>query len=153
MNKCIRGFSLIELLIVLAVVAILATIAYPAYLNHIATSRRSDAAGALVGLQAAMERYFTANMTYAGSANSDGSPASALAYSSSVPIGGGTKTYDLSIAAPTTDCPIATCFLIRATPTGPQTGDKCGTLTFTSKGQRGMSGAQPGLSVGDCWRN
>lgn len=151
-RRC-HGFSLIELLVALGVVAILATIVYPAYFSHLATARRSDAAGALTGLQAAMERYFTANMTYAGAASEDGSPAPALAYAATVPVGGGKATYTLHIEAPTDACPIATCFRIQAVPTGSQTGDKCGTLTLTSTGQRGISGARAGLSVRDCWRN
>lgn len=137
---------MIELLIALALIGILAGIAYPAYFSHLATARRSDAAGALMGLQAALERYFTVNMAYSGATVAN-------IYYATVPVGGGTATYNLSIAAPTAACPIATCFEIRATPTGAQTGDKCGTLTLTSTGQRGMAGARGGLTVSDCWRS
>lgn len=147
------GFSLIELLIALSVAAILAGIAYPSYVGHLASARRADAEGALQGLQAAMERYFTVNLTYAGAAAGGGIPAPAVGYSSTVPIGGGATTYNLTIAAPTGACPAATCFELRASPAGTQTGDKCGILTLTSTGQRGMIGAKPGLAVSDCWRN
>ena len=61
------GFTLIELMIVVAVVAILAAIAYPAYTDSIRKARRSEAIAALGALQQAQERYRSDETTYAGS--------------------------------------------------------------------------------------
>ncbi|MGQ9832079.1 MAG: type IV pilin protein [Thermochromatium sp.] len=61
-----RGFSLIELMIVVAIIAILAAVAYPSYQSQVAQSRRATAQGCLMELAQFMERYYTTNMTYAG---------------------------------------------------------------------------------------
>ena len=60
-----RGFSLIELMIVVAVVGILASIAYPSYQSSVAKSRRNAAQGCLSELAQYMERIYTSNMSYA----------------------------------------------------------------------------------------
>jgi len=61
-----KGFTLIELMIVVAIVAILAAVALPSYNNSIDKSRRADAQSALLGFSQAMEQFFTANSTYVG---------------------------------------------------------------------------------------
>ena len=145
MNKSHNhGFTLIELMIVVAIVAILAAIAYPSYQEQVRKSRRADCAGALTGLASAMERYFTANSTYAGATLGTG--AATDIYGDQCPVDGGTATYNLTVESAT-----QTAFEIRATPTGPQTGDRCGTLTLTQTGQKGILGADAGLTVQDCW--
>lgn len=125
-----KGFTLIELMIVVAVVAILAAIAYPSYLDHVKKTRRSDAQGALMGLANAMERYYTTNNSYAGAAaggNDTGAPA---IYPDESPLDGSVKFYDLALVAPTT----ATGYTIRATPKNGQAGD--GVLQLSSTGIR-----------------
>lgn len=62
-----RGFTLIELMIVVAVIAILAAIALPAYDQYIKRARRADAKEALLRLQIAQEKWRTNNVTYSGS--------------------------------------------------------------------------------------
>jgi len=59
-----RGFTLIELMIVVAIVGILAMIAYPSYLDSIRKSRRADAVAALGAGQLAQEKYRANNTTY-----------------------------------------------------------------------------------------
>lgn len=62
--KIQKGFSLIELMIVVAIVAILATIAYPAYTSQIAKGRRAECRGGLLQSMQQQERYFTQYNTY-----------------------------------------------------------------------------------------
>ncbi|MCW8908722.1 MAG: type IV pilin protein [Sedimenticola sp.] len=134
------GFTLIELMIVVAVIGILAAIAYPSYLEQVQKTRRSNCAGELVGLGNAMERFFTVNGTYVGA--TVGGAAGDI-YPAQCPIDGGTAYYNLSITAQT-----GSTFAIQATPTGAQAGDSCGTLSYTNTGQKAATGG----SLAECWK-
>ena len=131
-----KGFTMIELMIVVAIVGILAAIAYPAYQEQVRQSRRADCAGELTLLANAMERWFTLNGSYPATV-------AAMNFPANCPIDGGTVSYTFSIPART-----ATTFTVQATPTGPQTSDKCGNLTLTHTGQQGVS---TGLPLTECW--
>lgn len=119
----VTGFSLIELMIVVAVVGILAGIAYPAYQEQVASSRRATAMGDLQSLAQALERHFNANDTYVGSGTVGGAPS---VFPSESPVDGGVKYYDL-----TTQTLSATGYTLRATPKGAQAGDGIIELSFT----------------------
>lgn len=59
-----RGFTLIELMIVVAIVAILAAVAIPSYQQYIQKSRRVDAKETLTRMAALQERFFFQNSAY-----------------------------------------------------------------------------------------
>ena len=65
-----RGFSLVELMVVVAIVGILTVIAYPSYQGFIKNSNRSAAQADLMSLGAAMERHKAASYSYKGAAQS-----------------------------------------------------------------------------------
>ena len=141
-----KGFTLIELMIVVAIVGIVAAIAYPSYQEQVAKSRRGDCSGALVGLAQSMERFYTVNNTYLGAADAGGNTGLPAVYSTTCPVDGGTPTYNLTIAAAT-----ASTYTVQAAPTGPQTGDRCGTFTLTNTGVKNISGAASGVNWQACW--
>ena len=136
-----RGFSLLELMIAVAIVGIIASIAYPSYMQYVTKSRRADAQAALVSFAGAMERFFTVNSTYVGTASgSVPAPPKSSVFPSEAPLDGSDKYYDLKIAAVS-----SSGFSITAAPKNAQSGDSCGTLTLDHTGTRGKSG------TGDCW--
>ncbi|HSH29212.1 MAG TPA: type IV pilin protein [Thiohalobacter sp.] len=135
-----HGFTLIELMIVVAIVGILAAIAYPSYREQVRDSYRADCAGALTSLANAMERFRTVNNTYTGATVANLMP------STTCPIdGGGPTTYTLQITAQD-----ATTYSLQAAidANGPMAGDACGNLTLNNRGVKGVSGTR---SVQDCW--
>jgi len=111
------GFTLIELMIVVAVVAILAAVAYPSYAEHVRKSRRAQAKADLVEYTQMAERYHTVNNTYAGFVFSNNTA------STQSPREGGTAHYTIGFTG------TQNTFSFTATPAGNQTKDKCGTMS------------------------
>lgn len=141
MKKQRLGFTLIELMIVVAVVGILAAIAYPSYQDSVRKGRRAEAITALYGIQLAQEKW-RANKTAYTANLSD------LGIAAAVPATG-TAYYDLAITANSTTGFTATA---TAKSTGGQNQDKasgvsCATLTIDQGGP--VYGTSPNQSA--CW--
>ena len=64
--KLQKGFSLIELMIVVVIVGILASVAIPAYQDYVIRSKIPDATSALAAKRVQLEQFFQDNRTYAG---------------------------------------------------------------------------------------
>lgn len=65
MRRAAKGFTLIELMIVVAIVAILAAIAYPSYQDSVRKGRRAEGKEALLRIQLAQEKFRVNNAAYA----------------------------------------------------------------------------------------
>ena len=128
------GFTLIELMIVVAIVAILAAIAVPAYNEQVRKTRRAQARSDVMALVQALERFHTANNTYTGYPNAAvNSPASGTAFYAITPSNLAATTYTL------TAVPVAGT---------DQANDRCATLAITHTGAKTTTS---GLPVADCW--
>lgn len=66
MKQMMRGFTLIEVMIVVVIVAILASVALPAYSDYVRKSKLPEATSALATMRVKAEQYFADNRTYAG---------------------------------------------------------------------------------------
>lgn len=130
-----RGFTLIELMIVVAVVAILASIAYPSYQEYLRKARRAQAKADLVEYMQLAERYHTVNNSYMGFALS--------AEQQRSPREGGTAWYAIAINPAAT----ANTITLVATAQSAQSKDKCGNLSLNQAGVK----ANTKGALADCW--
>lgn len=141
------GFSLIELMIVVAIIAILAAIAFPSYTRYVTRTHRVAAEGCLSELSNYMERFYTTNLRY----DKDNTAAAAAPSISgfdceSTAQTGNDYQYRFKSGEPT-----RSTFIIEAIPQGVQaTRDaSCGTLSLDQTGARTVSGTG---ALSDCWR-
>ncbi len=88
-----KGFTLIELMIVVAILAIVTTIAVPAYTGYVKTAQRTEGWNNLNGLQLTLEEYYIENGTYTTDKGTSG-----LNWTPR-PDSGGTNNFTYTIAA------------------------------------------------------
>ena len=135
MKTQMRGFTLLELMIVVAVIAILAAIAYPSYTEYVTKTRRAAAAACAMEAAQYMERYYTTKMTYVDAGLPQTECRGAIA-----------DHYTLQLSGAAT----ATTYTVQAVPVPGSVqasrDTKCGTLSINQVGVKGAAG-----SVAECW--
>lgn len=138
MRRQSKGFTLIELMIVVAIVGILAAIAYPSYTEYVKKTHRSEIAGLLSEQAQSLERFYSRNGQYS---NVTGPPAVTLA------ISAGNTYYTVAAVRNAQD------FTLTAAPvaTAMMNGDKCGSFVITNTGARSNLNLTSGAATLLCW--
>ncbi|MEQ1487675.1 MAG: type IV pilin protein [Methylotenera sp.] len=80
-SKNQKGFTLIEIMVVVAIVGILASIAMPSYTDYVKKGKAAEAPANLADLRVKMEQYYQDNRTYVGGTCAPASGAKYFTYS------------------------------------------------------------------------
>jgi len=153
------GFTLVELMVVVAIATLLLAVAVPSYISYIRQSRRTEARTAVLDLAGREERFFSTN----GAAYS--STPGQLGYAAfGVPIGSG--YYQLTLCVPAAgNCvanlnmpspPAAPSYTVVATPVAGQSqvnDTQCGAFAVDSVGQQYAITSAGASNTAYCWAN
>lgn len=131
MRRSNQGFTLIEIMIVIAIIGIVITIGYPSLTEYVKKGRRTEVAGLLSEQAQILERFYSKNNVYTHATG----------------LSAGNDFY--TITPTLTD----QTFLLTATRKAGSSmaNDKCGNFTLTNTGVRSMVNATSGLTTKDCW--
>lgn len=134
-NHSSKGFTLIELMIVVAVIAIIAAVAIPAYSDYVTRARRADAKNSLLSIEILQEKWRANNVSYGSLSD--------IGVSSVSPDG----YYNLSITTTAVSGATPSNYTVTAAPTGTQASDtQCGSFIITDNGVSATAS-----HLAECW--
>lgn len=146
MKTCMRGVTLIELMIAMVIMGVLAAIAVPSYGSYVLRSNRTEGTAALLQVRIAQEKFFLQNNRYATNAELPAAPPNGLGVAATTQNGFYTLAVTIPDPAPGAG---AISFRVAAAAAGRQTKDtSCTGFTLNDQGARGSS---PG-AVATCWK-
>ncbi len=150
------GFSLIELMIVVAIIAIIAAVAYPSYQNSIIKGKRAQGRTGLINLMQQQERYLTQSGSYMtfgqGATGTNGTTQTSSGVQIPFVTTSGDNPAQAAYTLAATTCPITPvpgrneCVMLQAIPNG-WTDSSCGTLQLQSTGIKTYTGT----GTSGCW--
>jgi type IV pilus assembly protein PilE len=139
-----RGFTLIEVMMVLVIVGIMAAITLPAYQSSVMKARRADGRAALTDLATRQEKFFAQNSSYTTAISAVGA---GLGLGRTTSADG---NYNLTSAACTGGA-ISRCYLLTATATGAQIDDTtCASFSLDNVGRKVAMTSASAVSP-NCW--
>jgi len=145
-RRHVQGFTLIEIMIVVAILGILTAIALPSYTSYVARANRADARAQMLQAAQFMQRFYAANDRFdqdrATNTNTAGERVPANLKRSPAD---GTELYSLTVQATANSYTITAVPLVGTS----MSADACGSLTLTSSGVRGVTGSLPRDT---CWK-
>lgn len=139
-----KGFSLVELMIVVLIIGLLAAIVFPQYQKYMFKSRRAEARTLLTQIAGRQEQFFVDNRRYTDDFTQLGYPAP-----DSVTSDNG--YYTVTIEAGDFDPAAPYTYMLTATSGGIQASDECATLTIDQDNVKGYTPHIDGTAVADCW--
>lgn len=135
------GFTLIELMVVVAILGILAAVTYPSYQEQARRANRAEAKSILLEMAQLLERNYTEANRY-DQTSAGGKFMLPVSQSPRT----GTAKYTIQFAEGT---PARSAYTLEAVPVGTMAGDACGALALTQTGVRSVSGTS---LVDECWQ-
>lgn len=146
----LKGFTLIELMIVVVILSVLMAVALPSYRNYVLRSHRADAKAALSQCAALQERWFTKMNRY--NSNADGCPATSPEGYYNITVATGDMGNDgVCDTGSTTN---NDCFEVTAIPTtkgGQDEDTSCANISLTSMNQKAASDSADADNRDECW--